>query len=123
MVRDLDFPVRIHVSPIVRESDGLAMSSRNARLSAGERERALSLSRGLKKAEQLFAGGVVSAAELREAVVATLTAASVEVDYVDIVDPDSLEAVDSVAAGALVAVAARVGQTRLIDNCVLPARR
>jgi len=120
MVRDLNLPVEIVVCPIVREPDGLAMSSRNAYLYPDQRKQALVLSRALRRVEALFAKGERDAAKLEAAgrqVVAEEPA--VRLDYLAIVDPDSLEPVSPAAPGALVAVAAYVGGTRLIDNVIL----
>jgi pantoate--beta-alanine ligase len=122
MVRDLNLPVQIVVCPIVREPDGLAMSSRNAYLNPDQRQQALVLSRSLWRVEELFGQGERDAAKLEVAgrhVVAEEPA--VRLDYLAIVDPDSLEPVNPAAPGALVAVAAYVGTTRLIDNHVLGA--
>jgi pantoate--beta-alanine ligase len=123
MVRDLNFAVQIVVCPIVRESDGLAMSSRNAYLNPEQRKQALVLSHALKQVEKLAAQGEASAERL---VVAGQQAmaeeASVRLDYFEIVNPDTLDPVVDVSHGALVAVAAHVGSTRLIDNIVLAAR-
>ncbi len=120
LVRDLDMPVRIEVVATVREPDGLALSSRNARLSAEERERALALSRALRAAEEALAAGERSAARLREIAVAEL-AQYVELDYLELVSPDTLDPVDTVDGDVLLAVAARVGDVRLIDNTILAA--
>jgi len=120
MVRDLNFPVEIVGCPIVREPDGLAMSSRNVYLSPEERRRALVLRRSLQSAESAFRAGERDAARLREngrAVIAREP--GVRLDYFEIVDPETLEAVDRIARPALLAVAANVGSTRLIDNVVL----
>jgi len=121
MVRDLKFSVEIVVCPIVREPDGLAMSSRNAYLDQPQRKQALVLQRSLMRVKQL--------AEAGESVADQLIAAAKEVfveepavrlDYFEIVNPDSLDPVRDVSKGALVAVAAFVGSTRLIDNILLP---
>jgi pantoate--beta-alanine ligase len=120
MVRDLDFPVQIVVGSTVREADGLALSSRNAYLSPEQRKQALVLHRALMRVQTLSDTGVHDAAKLAEAgrqVVAEEPA--VRLDYFEVVDPDSLEPVQDTARGALVAVAAFVGTTRLIDNTVL----
>jgi len=114
MVRDLDFGVEIVALPTVREADGLAMSSRNTYLSAEERERALSLSRALFHAEQLLARGARDAGALVQEVRDRMR--DVEIDYVSVVDGDTLEPVDTVRGPVMVAVAAQVGATRLIDN-------
>lgn len=117
MVRDLDFPIEIVVCPIVREADGLAMSSRNRYLSAEERARALCLSKALRQAEALAGRGERDAERLRDAVRAAM--AGVKVDYIELVDPETIEPIRRVEGPALLAVAAWVGQTRLIDNTVL----
>jgi pantoate--beta-alanine ligase len=120
MVRDLDFPVEIVVVPTVREADGLAMSSRNTYLDDAERERALALSRGLRAAEQAAAGGERSTEALVEAVAAELRSAGIDPEYVEARDAESLEPVNRLnGRPVLVAVAARVGRARLIDNVVL----
>jgi pantoate--beta-alanine ligase len=118
MVRDLLFPVRVVVCPTMREADGLAMSSRNRNLSPEERSRAVVLSQALSVVEAGFQGGEVDAAKLLAGAVPVL-AGSVEVDYFRIVDADSLEDLAEARSGALVAVAARLGATRLIDNLLL----
>ena len=120
MVRDLNFPVRLVVCPTVREPDGLAMSSRNRYLSAEERVRALALSRGLECVQKAWLTGESKAGALREALLGEL--GGVQVDYAEVVDEHTLEPVADVRGGALVAVAAYLGQTRLIDNLVLGAR-
>ncbi len=122
MVRDLNFPVHIVLAPIVREPDGLAMSSRNRYLSASERERALSISKALRDAEGAVAGGTSDAEALRASVEAAISDAGLKVQYVACVDADTLEATDSLGRPMLMAVAAFVGSTRLIDNVVLRPR-
>jgi pantoate--beta-alanine ligase len=120
MVRDLNFPVEIVACPIVREPDGLAMSSRNAYLNREERSRALVLQRSLQKARQQFHEGERSAAKLIFAAKEVFASEpQVVLDYFEIVDPETLDPVDRISQKALVAVAARVGATRLIDNVVL----
>jgi pantoate--beta-alanine ligase len=120
MVDDLEMPVRVDVAPIVREADGLAMSSRNVYLSADERERALALSRSLRRARELFEAGESDAAVLKAALLGGMTVPGVEPEYAEVVDPRTLEAVVRAVPGVVCAVAARVGRTRLIDNAVLP---
>jgi pantoate--beta-alanine ligase len=123
IVRDLNLPVYIAVCPIVREPDGLAMSSRNRYLSTEERSRALILSRGLATAQQLSAGGETSAETLRAAILAVFaTDPKTRLDYAAIVDPNTLLPIPDTTHGALIAVAAFIGTTRLIDNLVIPAR-
>lgn len=120
MVRDLNFLVELVVCPIVREPDGLALSSRNRYLSPSERKQALVLSRALAEVSRQAASGVTSAQELIAAAQAVFAEEpAVRVDYCSVVDPDTLEDVANVSAGALVAVAAFVGPTRLIDNLLL----
>lgn len=116
MVRDLNFPIEIVVCPIVREPDGLAMSSRNAYLSPEERKRATVLYRSLMRVQSLFEKGEHDSARLVVAGKEVIAwEPSVRLDYFEVVNPDTLEnAPDS--SGALVAVAAHVGSTRLIDN-------
>lgn len=120
MVRDLNLPVEIAVCPIVREADGLAMSSRNAYLDPQQRKQALVLHRSLMRVKQLVDAGERSAAKLAAAGREEFAAdALVRLDYFEIVDPETLDPVGDVSKGALVAVAAYVGPTRLIDNLLL----
>ena len=120
MVRDLNLPVEIVVCPIVREPDGLAMSSRNAYLNGQQRKSALVLSRSLKEVQNLFDRGERNASRLIEAGKQIFAQEpAVRLDYFEIVDPDTLDALSEVRGPALVAVAAFVGNTRLIDNLVL----
>jgi pantoate--beta-alanine ligase len=120
MVRDLDMPVAIEVCPIVREPDGLALSSRNAYLNPEERKSALLLHRSLMRVQQLYKGGERDAAVLITAAKSDFAVQpSVRLDYFEIVNPNTLEPEPSVTGPTLVAVAAYVGKTRLIDNIVL----
>ena len=120
LVQDLNFDVEIVVCPTVRDEDGLALSSRNRRLSAKEREQALALSRSLRSVQHFVEMGQQDAPLLRCALVQELRAADgIRLDYAEIVDPRSLEPVSDLGAGALIAVAAWVGGTRLIDNIVI----
>jgi pantoate--beta-alanine ligase len=122
MTADLDLPVEIVGLPTVREPDGLALSSRNAYLSPGERERALSLSAGLREAHRLWDTGERGVGALRSAAEAPVRAAADALDYVTAADPDDLGGLDDGGTAGdrlLLAVAARVGATRLIDNTVL----
>jgi pantoate--beta-alanine ligase len=115
MVRDLDFPVRIEALPIVREPDGLAMSSRNAYLNPEDRERAAALSRALAAVERVAQEDSLAAGI--EAGWRELEAAAIEAEYLEARDAESLEPVAEVnGRPALVAVAARIGSARLIDN-------
>lgn len=119
MVRDLDMPVRIEVAPTVRDPDGLAMSSRNAYLEPGERDQATSLSRALHAAGAVVAGGRVDADTVLAAASAELDRAGVEPEYLTLRSAEDLSPVDRVNGSTLLAVAARVGRARLIDNVVL----
>jgi pantoate--beta-alanine ligase len=120
MVRDLNFPVEIVACPIVREADGLAMSSRNAYLNQDERKRALILRRSLQRAQEEFQAGERNVAKLIAAGKEMFAPEpQAELDYFEIVDPDTLDPLISVSKESLMAVAARVGSTRLIDNLLL----
>jgi len=120
MVRDLNFPVRIVVAPTVREPDGLAMSSRNAYLSAGERRRAACLHEALNAAKGLYARGVRETDALKGKMLELLAGQpAAEVEYVEIVDYESLKPVSEIRAPALIALCVRFGRARLIDNTVL----
>ncbi len=119
MVRDLNVPIRVVASPIVREADGLAMSSRNTRLSPAERRNALGLSRGLRAAVAAYKAGERSADAARATMRAEMEASGLRVDYAAAVDGDTLEDVSELKPGVLLAVAAYSGVTRLIDNAVL----
>jgi pantoate--beta-alanine ligase len=119
MVTDLRIATEIVVCPIVRETDGLALSSRNVYLSEEEREWALTLSRAIRQAEALFASGERRAARFTQT--ARMTFAEmpqIRADYIALVDWATLEPVETAAPGSLFAVAAWVGATRLIDNAV-----
>ncbi len=123
MVRDLNFPVRIVVCPIVREKDGLALSSRNAYLDPQQRQQALALYRALMRVKVLSDTGEHSAAKLSEAgkqVMAEEPGA--RLDYFEVVNPETLDPVSDITHGVLVAVAAFIGNTRQIDNVVLQVR-
>ncbi len=121
MVRDLNLPVALVVCPTIREPDGLALSSRNGYLSAVERQQALAIPRALETARALAATGCESPRMLEEMLRADLNREpGVRLDYAEVVNPDTLLPVDDLRQGALVAVAALVGKTRLIDNLLLP---
>jgi len=123
MVRDLNFVLELVVCPTVREADGLALSSRNRYLSEEERGQALVLSRALRRVSDEIQAGVVDSQRLTDVALGVLAdEPEVRLDYFRIVDPETLEDVEDVSAGALVAVAAMVGPTRLIDNVVIPPR-
>ena len=120
MVRDLNIPVQVVVCPIVREPDGLAMSSRNAYLDAQQRESALVINQSLRAVQERFDQGEHKVDALIEAGIRVFAQApSVRLDYFEIVDPETLDAVDDLSRAALVAVAAFVGKARLIDNILL----
>ena len=120
MVRDLLLPVEIVACPIVRESDGLALSSRNVYLSSEQRRQALALLRSLLRVQELYEGGERDATGLMAAGVEEFSReAGVRLDFLEIVNPDSLEPLELARPGALVAVAGFLGSTRLIDNVVL----
>jgi pantoate--beta-alanine ligase len=120
MVGNLNFPVEIVGCPIVREADGLAMSSRNVYLTAENRQQALALSRALFEVEKTFRSGEENAIKLTETG-RNVIAQNLEIrlDYFEIVDPETLEPLETISKPSLVAVAAYVGSTRLIDNIVL----
>jgi pantoate--beta-alanine ligase len=119
LVRDLDFPVEIRVCPTVREESGLAMSSRNAYLGAEERARAAGLRRALLAAEELVGMGERDAERVLAAARAELDAAAIEPEYLELRSADDLSPVERVNGSTLLAVAARVGRARLIDNTIL----
>ena len=123
MVRDLDFPLEVVGCPTLREPDGLAMSSRNVYLSPDERQQALSLSRGLKRAEQAFSDGIRDAGTIRDLVRNTIEAQPLaSIDYVSVADAVTLIELDGeIERVALVSLAVRFGSTRLIDNVTLEA--
>lgn len=124
MARDLNFDVHIVVCPIVREPDGLAMSSRNAYLSPEQRKQALVLHRSLMRVQHLIDRGETSTARLLVAGTQVIAEEpAVKLDYFEIVDRMTLDPVSDVSAGALVAVAAYVGSTRLIDNIFVVRQR
>jgi len=120
MVRDLGMDVEVVGHPIVREPDGLAMSSRNVYLTSAERQAALCLSRALCKAERLVRRGEIAAAAIVARVLADLTTEPLAtVEYVKLCDAETLNEVDAVREPALLALAVRIGKARLIDNRVL----
>jgi pantoate--beta-alanine ligase len=120
MARDLDFPVQIEVLPTVREPDGLAMSSRNAYLTPEERQRAAALIRALRAAERVAASGETSTQVALDAAMAELERAGIEPEYLEARDAEGLAPAESLnGRPVLVAVAARVGRARLIDNLVI----
>ena len=121
VVRDLDLDVRIEACPIVREPDGLAMSSRNVYLDADARRQATALNRALDAAQALHDGGERDAGSIRTAALKVLKDAGIHPEYLELRDAETLEPVADTARDTLLAVAARVGAARLIDNHVLKA--
>jgi len=121
LVADLNLPVRIEALPTVREPDGLALSSRNALLSAQQREQALSLSAALRAAGELAACGECEGSALLAAALSTMEAFDVRPEYLALVDPDTLAPLRRLQDEALLAIAARIGEVRLIDNTILLA--
>jgi pantoate--beta-alanine ligase len=116
-VEDLNVPIELRICPIVRERDGLAMSSRNVYLSADERRRALSLNQSLRLAEQLAAGGERSVAAIEQQMRELIgRAAGVEIQYIAFVADGTVTPVETIAGPTTIALAAHVGKTRLIDN-------
>jgi pantoate--beta-alanine ligase len=120
MAADLNLPATIRICPIVREPDGLAMSSRNRYLSPAARQRALVLWQSLELAGQLVHGGqrsaAVLAARMRDLIEAVEPA---QIDYVAVVDPETLEPIENITGRTLAALAVKIDNTRLIDNCFL----
>ncbi|HEV7586037.1 MAG TPA: pantoate--beta-alanine ligase [Solirubrobacteraceae bacterium] len=119
LVEDLNLPVQIELCPTVREPDGLAMSSRNALLDRAQRERARALFAALQAARDVAAGGEREARTLVDAAVQALDSFGVHREYVALVDPDTFEPIAELSGPALLAVAARIGEVRLIDNAIL----
>jgi pantoate--beta-alanine ligase len=120
LVRDLDMPLEVVVRPTVREPDGLAMSSRNAYLTAEQRQDALALWQGLSAAKSLYEGGERSAETLRAAMAAPIAAIGATADYLSVADPLTLRELEAVGErGALLSLAVRIGTTRLIDNVLV----
>ena len=119
LVRDLDIPVRIEIGPTVRDADGLALSSRNSYLSAEERGRALGLHRALRAAQERVALGERDAAAVLAAARAELDASGLDPEYLELRSAEDLSPVERVNGSTLLAVAARVGGARLIDNVIL----
>jgi len=123
MVRDLDLPVQLRICPIVREPDGLALSSRNQYLSPEERKHATVLYQVLQEARELIEAGEQDAAALKLRLEARIrNTPGAVADYVALVSPDSFQPVHDLAGDVLIALAVRFGRTRLIDNLFLPAR-
>ncbi|PON60783.1 Pantoate-beta-alanine ligase [Trema orientale] len=122
MVRDLDFSIKVIGSEVVRESDGLAMSSRNVHLSPEHREQALSINRSLSRARIAAEKGQVNCRELRDSVIEAIEEAGGKLDYAEIVGQESLEAVEEIRSPVVFCVAAWFGKVRLIDNMEINIR-
>jgi pantoate--beta-alanine ligase len=122
MVADLNIPVKIRICPTVREADGLAISSRNKYLNGAERKDAPLLYKSLQKAKQLIESGVSDPGKIIPEMSKILAASKLlQPEYIEIVSPETLEPLNSVKGAALVALAARCGSTRLIDNILVDA--
>ena len=119
MVRDLNFPIRIVISPIIREADGLARSSRNKYLSEEEHRNALSLSRGLMKLKAEIESGRTDLTALLAELRASIEAASGSVDYIEAVDAETLEPIEKISGSMMFPIAVYFGKTRLIDNILV----
>ena len=120
MTRDLNIDVHIHRVPLIREPDGLAMSSRNVNLSPEERKKALSLSRSLNDSKEKINRGITSSKQLRQNIKSIITAEpGTQIDYISICDPISLEEKQEVKGRTLIALAVKIGPARLIDNCII----
>jgi len=120
MVRDLDWPLELVIVPTVREADGLALSSRNSYLTSGERREATALSTALRAAHQAWCEGETHASELESRMRHSLEMSpGVRLEYIAVAEPTALAPVDQVDANTVVALAARLGRTRLIDNIIL----
>ena len=119
MVSDLDMPIRLIMAPTIRERDGLAMSSRNVRLSTAARQQALAISQGLLAAQAQFASGIRESQQLIEAVESVISLTSAEIDYVKLVDAKTLQDTTSASEGSVIVVAVILDGIRLIDNHIL----
>ena len=117
MARDLDLDVKIEVLPIIREKDGLALSSRNAYLSLEQRSAALSLSRSLREARQMIDNGERNSALIKQKIQDIINSEPLaRIDYIEIVDPENLDSLSRIENSALIALAVFFGKVRLIDN-------
>lgn len=123
MVRDLNIPIKIEVCPIIREEDGLAMSSRNKNLDPDQRQEALSLRRALLKAKELIKSGEAIAPIIRKAMEEVIgSQPQARIDYIEFRDGETLKPVDRAGEGTLIALAVFIGQTRLIDNLIFRSK-
>ena len=118
MIRDLNFAVELKIAPVVREKDGLALSSRNVYLSEEEHKRALAINTALELAHERYFAGEADAGVLRQMIMDKLLDAELTIDYVEIVDGSDLSPVETVEMGDVALVAVYCGKTRLIDNCI-----
>jgi pantoate--beta-alanine ligase len=119
LVADLDMPIRLIMAPTIREEDGLAMSSRNVRLSASARQEAVAISQGLMAAQNQFASGIRKSELLIKAVESVIALTSAEIDYVKLVDAKTLQNATTASKGSVIVVAVVLDDVRLIDNLVL----
>ena len=119
MVTDLDMPIRLIMAPTIRERDGLAMSSRNVRLSASARLEATAISQGLSEAQSLFTIGNQESQQLVQAVESVIAPTSAAIDYVKVIDAASLQDLSSALRGSVIVVAVNLDGVRLIDNHIL----
>ncbi len=120
MIQDLDFNIKLIGGEIIREPDGLAMSSRNAYLTCEQRQAALCLSRALEAAKTLVAGGQTDSQTIKDAMAEIINAAEqTAIDYIEVCDPKTLAPADSINGNVVVALAVQVGRTRLIDNALM----
>ena len=119
LVADLDMPIRLIMAPTIREEDGLAMSSRNVRLSASARQEAVAISQGLMAAQNQFASGIRESELLIKAVESVIALTSAEIDYVKLVDAKTLQDATTASKGSVIVVAVVLDDVRLIDNLVL----
>ena len=123
MIADLDVPIELRVGPTIREADGLAMSSRNAYLSAADRQRATAIYRSLLRAKQMHVAGQRSAQALSLAIRDELNTAGItDVEYVAVLADGSIDEIETVDRPAVIVVAVRIGGTRLIDNLPLESQ-
>ena len=119
LVADLDIPTQLIMAPTIREEDGLAMSSRNVRLSASARQEAVAISQGLMAAQNRFASGIRESELLIKAVESVIALTSAEIDYVKLVDAKTLQDATTASKGSVIVVAVVLDDVRLIDNLVL----
>jgi pantoate--beta-alanine ligase len=119
MVADLDMPIQIIVAPTIRETDGLAMSSRNIRLSESARQEAGAISQGLRKAQDQFATGICESEQLIKTVKSVIESTSAVIDYVNVIDSASLRDLSTASQGCVIVVAVLLDGVRLIDNHIL----